>query len=165
MNPLRWPLWLRCQITGFLWSGLMYGLGGDRPHTWFGVGPYLVMGVVFGLALWGVTRVHVRRLFGDLSGAERETVIEAVRTARPPADPRLGDAATRVARHWARPRLRPVPHALFFGFFVVLSIWLGFAVTPWAWLGVVLWPLAAWYSWRGEQREQRTGERFLDAVS
>ena len=165
MNPMTWPLWLRCQLAGLTWVAIQsFLISDDGPRTVLGAVPYAAVGGVLGLTLWALIRVHERRLFGDLSGAERSAVLVAVRTARPPDDPRLGDAAVRVARRGARRRMGPVSHAVFFGLFVLLSIYLVVSGTTWAWFGVLFWPLTGWYSWRTEQRERRAAERYLHAA-
>jgi Flp pilus assembly protein TadB len=164
MNPLRWPLWLRCQAIGLLWCGFAFAFIETSPRTVGLAIGNLVGGVVLGLVAWGLSRAYERRLFGVLTAAERAEVIEAVRTARPPEDPRLMDAAVRVARRQARLRDGRVFHAAFFGCFVALAVYLAVSVTPWFWFGVALFPLAGWYSWQSTRRERRAGEGFLRAA-
>ncbi|WP_203841143.1 hypothetical protein [Winogradskya humida] len=161
MNPLRWPLWVRSLIAGLLWGGFMYVFVADGPRTVLQGVVFLVGGLAFGLAMWGLARSQERRLFGDLSEPERTAAVEAVRAARPPEDSRLGAAATRIATGWATPRMRPVHLILAFGFFLVLSVYVAITVTPWGWFGIVFWPLVAWLSIRTERRQQRVAERYL----
>ncbi|GIF08461.1 hypothetical protein Asi03nite_59990 [Actinoplanes siamensis] len=154
-------MWLRSQIAGLLWGGFMYLFAADEPHTVTQAAVYLAGGMVFGLAFWWLTRSQERRLFGDLSDAERATATAAVRAGRRPEDPRLRDAATRLARRWTRRGTRPAYHVIVFVFFLLLSIYVAIDVTPWSWFGVVFWPLAGWLSWRTERGQRLAAERFL----
>lgn len=162
---MRMPLWLRCLIAGLGWGAFMYAFTAEGPRTLTQGLIHLVGGLLFGLVFWGLMWWQERRFFGDLSTTEREAAVDAVRTAQPPGDPRVADAAERLARRWAAPKMRPRSQVIFFAFFVLLSIYVALEVAPWAWIGVLLWPLAAWYSIRQQERQQRIGQRYLRAVT
>lgn len=164
MNPLTWPLWMRCQLGGLLWAGFFYLRIATAPRTVTTAVIYVFGGVVFGLALWALARARQRRLFGDLTHAERKAVVDAIEAARPPDDARLREAAVRMARHCNTPRTRARYQLIFFGLFVVLSVYVAIAETWWGAFGVVIFPLAAWYSIRTEARQRDTAQRFLHAA-
>ena len=164
MSPRKWPLWLRSQAAGLVWGGFMYGTVANGPRTVMQALVHLVGGVLFGLAFWGLMRMQERRTFGDLPASERTMAVRAVVTAQPPQEPRLGEVSMRVARQWARPKMRPVHHVIFFGLFVLLSVYLGVFVSFWGWFGVVFFPLAGWHSARTEQRQRQAALRFLRAA-
>ena len=142
----------------------MYTFTADGPRTVTQAVIYLVGGICFGLLLWVLIRSQERRLFGDLTDAERAATVQAVRSGRPPADPRLRDAAARLAGSWTKRAGKTIPQLIIFGLFLLLSVYLGVAVNPWHWLGVLFWPAVAWLSIRSEQRHRRMAESYLRAA-
>lgn len=165
MNALRWPLWARCQLVSLIWTFGMYVFVVRGPRTVVLALAYLVISALLGLALWAVLRVQERRLYGDLTEAERGTAVAAVRSGQPPEDPRLAAAAARVAKNWAG-KYRNVGFQIgVFGFFFLLFGYLAVTGTLWAWAGLVFWPLVGWHSMRMERRQRDTGRRYLAAAA
>ena len=164
VNPSTWPLWLRCQISGVTWAGLMHVFTADHPLTPFTAAVSLLVGVVIGLAMWALLRVQHRRMFGEATGAERVAAVAAVTATRVPGDPRQREAAVRIARAWAKPRRQIVFQVAVWTFFVLLGIYLAVSVTPWWCAGVALFAAVGGLSLRSEQRNRRAGHRFLAAA-
>ena len=164
MDPRTWPLWIRCQLAGVVWTGFSYAFTATAPRSVMTAVVYLAIGVALGLTLFVVVRWQERRLYGRLTGAGRATAIEAIRLGRPAADPEVQAAATRLARQWSAPGRQPRYQVIFYGLFVLLAIYLGVAVSPWAWLGVVFWPVFGFFAVRSEHRQRRAALRFLRAT-
>lgn len=164
MDPRMWPLWMRCQLAGLLYSGCMYAFVATGPRTVMSAVVYLAVGVAFGAALFLVVRRLEHRMFGDLTRAGRATAIEAIRRGRPAAEPEVQEAATRLARRWAAPGRQPRYQAIIFGLFVLLSVYVAVTVTPWGWLLVAFWLVAGPLAVRSESRQRRAALRFLQAA-
>jgi O-antigen/teichoic acid export membrane protein len=168
---LRWPIGVRSLVAGLIWGLGMFAWpfrdAADRTGT------TLLISVVFGLIFGGAMYLAVGRRERDafavdgrpLTGDERVTVVRAVDDVEPPAQARLREVATGVARRRAAESRSSVAIGfVVFGLMLALSVFLAISGSPWWWAAAGLWAVLIAYTAIVEPRRKAAARRYLKAA-